>query len=150
MVLKNAIEAVKDPKWLEAMTLEYQALIDNGTWELVRRSPEQNVLSCKWIFKNKVNTDGSLARRKARLVANGYRQRDGLDYDQTFAPVVKPVTVRIILSLAVTRGWNINQLDVSNAFLHGYLDEEVFMRQPAGFIDEKFPTILYDILFCSQ
>lgn len=130
-------KAMEDPTWCLAMQEEFNALISNNTWELVHRSPEQNVLRCKQVFWNKENPDGSLAKRKARLVVNGMRQRDGLDYNQTFAPVVKPVTNRIVLALSVQNNWEVNQLDISNAFLHRFLDEGVYMRKPNGFIDKE-------------
>ena len=121
--------------WREAMELEYQSLIRNETWTLVKPPPRVNVIDSKWVFKVKKHSDGSIERYKAHLVARGFRQRFGLDYEDTFSPVVKPTTIRLLLSLAVTRGWSLRQLDVQNAFLHGILEEEVYMRQPPGFED---------------
>lgn len=131
--------AVKHPEWLSAMDDEIAALKHNDTWELVPRPRDQNVVGCRWIFKTKLKADGSVERHKARLVAKGYSQIHGLDFDDTFSPVVRPPTVRIILSLAVTRGWRLHQFDVKNAFLHGYLHEAVYMDQPPGYIDPHFP-----------
>ena len=90
----------------------------------------KNVVGCKWGFKIKRNSDGSLARYKARLVAKGYLQQYGLDYEETFSLVVKPTIVKIILALAVQFGWSLRRLDVFNAYLHGVLQEEVYMAQP--------------------
>ena len=118
---------------------ELHALAKNGTWDLVPRESHHNVVSCKWVFRIKRNPDGSVARYKARLVAKGFNQRPGLDYTDTFSPVIKPTTIRVVLSIAISSGWPINQLDVNNAFLHGHLDEEVFMSQPPGFIDPSRP-----------
>ncbi|KAL6347693.1 hypothetical protein AAG906_026222 [Vitis piasezkii] len=112
-------QALKDPKWHKAMSEEYDALVRNGTWELVPSNPSQNVVGCKWIFRTKRNSDGSIDRFKARLVAKGFHQRPGIDYYDTFSPVVKPTTIRLVLSVAVSNGWILRQLDVNNVFLQG-------------------------------
>jgi hypothetical protein len=100
------------------MDLEYSALMKNRTWHLVPPQKGRNVIDCKWLYKIKRKVDGSLDRYKARLVAKGFKQRHGLDYEETFSPVFKPATIRTILSLAVSKGWSMRQLDVQNAFLH--------------------------------
>jgi len=104
--------ALRDPEWLAAMQAEFDALQANGTWTLVPRPPNANVISGKWLFKNKLNPDDTLERRKARWVMRGFSQRPGLDFHQTFSPVVKPATIRTVLHLAATRRWPVNQLDV--------------------------------------
>uniref|UniRef100_A0A2N9IXX5 CCHC-type domain-containing protein n=1 Tax=Fagus sylvatica TaxID=28930 RepID=A0A2N9IXX5_FAGSY len=127
------------PQWQDAMTSEFQALQRQNTWTLVPSSSTQNLVGCRWVYKLKRNSDGSIARYKARLVAKGYHQQQGMDYDETFSPVVKPATVRLILSIAAQQNWSLKQLDVSNAFLHGLLKENVYMQQPPGFIDPQYP-----------
>ncbi|XP_071740896.1 uncharacterized protein [Rutidosis leptorrhynchoides] len=131
--------AFKDPNWQHAMTEEYNALIKNGTWTLVPRPSDTNIVLSMWLFKHKFNADGTLSRYKARLVANGRSQQVGIDCDETFIPVVKPATIRTVLSLAISRHWPVHQLDVKNAFLHGHLTETVYMHQPPGFRDPTRP-----------
>lgn len=133
-------QALHDPQWRKAMADECDALVRNGTWELVPPDPTQNIVGCKWIFKIKRNIDGSIDRFKARLVAKGFHQRPGIDYLDTFSPVVKPTTIRVVLSLAVSQGWPLRQLDVNNAFLQGHLSETVHMQQPQGFVDQDRPS----------
>jgi hypothetical protein len=130
---------MQDPLWRQAMAEEHQALLDNKTWSLVPRPPQANVVSGKWIFRHKFHSDGTLARYKARWVLRGFSQRPGLDYDETFSPVVKPATIRLVLQIAVSSSWPIRQLDVKNAFLNGYLDEVVYCQQPPGFVDPAHP-----------
>jgi hypothetical protein len=122
------------------MEAEFHALQQNQTWRLVPRPARANVVGSKWVFKLKYRPDGSVDKHKARLVARGFTQRFGVDYEDTFSPVVKPATVRLVLSLAVSRGWHLRQIDVNNAFLHGLLDEEVYMQQPPGFEDPQHPS----------
>ena len=93
-----------------------------------------------WLFRHKFNADGSLERYKARLVVNGKTQQVGIDCDETFSPVVKPTTIRTVLSLATSKSWPMHQLDVKNAFLHGNLNETVYMHQPPGFVDKSAPN----------
>jgi hypothetical protein len=136
--------ALSIPHWRSAMESEVQALHQNGTWTLVPPRSGINVIDSKWVFKVKKHADGTIERYKARLVAKGFKQRYGLDYEDTFSPMVKPATIRL-LSLAVTRGWSLRQLDVQNAFLLGVL-EEVYMRQPPGFVNSAHPTHLYRLV----
>lgn len=135
-------EALKSPKWQQAMREEFDALIKNGTWQLVPPSPGSNLVNCKWIFKVKRHADGSVERYKARLVAKGFSQCYGLDYAETFSPVIKPTTVRLHLSIAVSKGWSIRQADVKNAFLNGELQEIVYMKQPPGFVSGAHPNFV--------
>ncbi|KAK9089364.1 hypothetical protein Scep_028446 [Stephania cephalantha] len=128
--------ALKDPQWREAMEMEYKALIRTGTWSLVPASSSHNIVGNKWIFSIKKNSDGSVSRYKARLVAKGFKQMPGIDFDETYSPVVKASTIRVILTVAVQFGWSIRQLDINNAFLNGSLIEDVYTNQPLGFVDK--------------
>ena len=130
---------MKDAQWLQAMKTEFTTLQHNQTWKLVPQSTFMNVISYKWVFKLKHKYDGSIEQYKAWRVAKGFKHEDGFDYDETFSPVIKITTVRILLSLAISQKWFIHQLDVSNAFLHGELQETIFMEQPPGFINTVFP-----------
>ncbi|KAL0344878.1 UNVERIFIED_CONTAM: Retrovirus-related Pol polyprotein from transposon RE1 [Sesamum radiatum] len=125
-------EASKDARWVAAMNDELSALDKNETWELVPLPPGKRAIGSKWVFKLKLNPDGSVQRYKARLVAKGYNQIEGIDYFDSFSPVAKSVTVRVFMAVAVAKGWPLWQLDVNNAFLHGHLDEEVYMVPPEG------------------
>ena len=116
------------------MSDEYDALFRNFP-----PNPIQNVVGYKWVFRTKYLLDGSVDRFKARLVAKGLHQRPRVNFHNTFSPVVKPITVIIVLSLAVTREWTLRQLDINNAFLQGTLTEDVYMNQPQGFIDKDKP-----------
>ena len=136
----NIEEALSNTDWKMAMDSEYSALMNNKTWHLVPPQKGRNVIGCKWVYKIKRKKDGSLDRYKARLVAKGFKQRYGIDYEDTFSPVIKHSTIRIILSLAIFRGWSLRQLDVQNAFLHGYLYEDVYMQQPPGYEDPAKPN----------
>jgi hypothetical protein len=132
--------AAKSHAWRQAMNLEFDALLQNQTWTLVPSHPSQNIIGCKWVFRVKRHADGSVERHKARLVAKGFHQQSGVDYDETYNPVIKPTTVRTVLSLAISSGWSLRQIDIQNAFLHGNLSEEVFMSQPPGYQHPLYPN----------
>lgn len=133
-------QALADSCWREVMSDEFTTLLRHGTWDLVPAPQNVNFIGNKWIFRIKRKSDGSIDRYKARLVAKGFHQRPGVDYNETFSPVVKPVTIRAVLSLALMHAWPLKQLDISNAFLHGHLEEPVYMSQPSGFVDPNFPN----------
>uniref|UniRef100_A0A2N9FTN5 Integrase catalytic domain-containing protein n=1 Tax=Fagus sylvatica TaxID=28930 RepID=A0A2N9FTN5_FAGSY len=137
---KSMKSALQNLHWQQAMRDELHALHQNKTWSLVPRQADMNIVGSRWVFKTKLKSDGSIERFKARLVAKGYNQLEGLDFHETFSPVIKPTTIRLVLSLAITKGWSLRQLDVKNAFLHGHLKEVVYMEQPPGFSDPINPT----------
>lgn len=115
------------------MRLEIQALSDNQTWEVVDLPAGKKPIGCKWVYKVKYRADGNVERYKARLVAKGFTQLEGLDYHDTFSPVVKMVTVRYVIAMAAQQAWPLFQMDVYNAFLQGDLVEDVYMTLPQGF-----------------
>jgi hypothetical protein len=126
-------QAIKSAEWREAMAKEIHALESNNTWVLSPLPKGKSAIGCKWVYKIKYHSDGTVERYKARLVAKGYNQVHGIDYHDTFAPVAKLVTVRLLLSIAAIKNWSLHQLDVNNAFLQGDLNEEVYMKLPPGF-----------------
>ena len=132
-VPKTYKEAVKDPRFNGAMKSEIAALEDNYTWDVTHLPQGKRAISCRWLYSNKYRADGTLERPKARLVACGNRQKEGLDYKDTFAPVAKMNTVWFILKVAAAKGWEVHQMDIHNAFLHGDLEEEIYMQLPPGF-----------------
>lgn len=133
-------KAATDSLWKDAMAQEFSALISNGTWTLFPRPTHHHTIRNKSVYKIKRKADGTLDRFKARLVAKGFEQQSGVDYSDTFSPVIKPSTIRIVLALAAQFQWPIKQLDVSNAFLHGSLQDEVYMEQHQGFKDASHPN----------
>ncbi|XP_017696471.2 uncharacterized mitochondrial protein AtMg00820-like [Phoenix dactylifera] len=124
------------------MRLEIQALEENKTWSLTELPVRKSAVGCKWVYKVKHHGDGSIERFKARLAAKGYTQMEGLDYLETFSPVVKMVTIRTILALASYLNWHLHQLDVNNAFLHGELDGEVHMSFLPDFQSTNLSQVL--------
>ena len=115
------------------MEEELRALAQNHTWDLVPLPAGKRLVASRWVYAIKENSDGSLERHKARVVAKGFTQKYGLDYQETFAPMAKMNSVRILLALAAHRGWTLQQYDVKNAFLHGNLTEEIYMALPPGY-----------------
>ncbi|KAL2241729.1 UNVERIFIED_CONTAM: Retrovirus-related Pol polyprotein from transposon TNT 1-94 [Sesamum indicum] len=132
-------EAMKSKQWLSAMNEEMKSLEENKTWVLVPKPKNASIVDCKWIYKIKQENP---IKYKARLVAKGFTQKEGIDYNEIFSPVVKYTTVRIILALTAHYNWELKQMDVKTAFLHGDLDENIYMCQPAGFIDKSKPDFV--------
>ncbi|KAL0378046.1 UNVERIFIED_CONTAM: Retrovirus-related Pol polyprotein from transposon TNT 1-94 [Sesamum radiatum] len=126
--------AAKHEVWVQAMKEEIKMIEKNDTWELAERPKDKEVIGVKWIYKTKLNADGSIQKHKARLVAKGYSQLPGIDYTETFAPVARLDTIRALVAIAANKKWKIYQMDVKSAFLNGYIDEEIYVEQPQGFV----------------
>ena len=120
--------------WRQAAQTEYKSLMDHGTWQLVQLPPDKKRVGSRWVFKAKHDSTDAVERYKARFVAQGFTQVFGDDYNQTFSPVVRWESVRTTISLAVQYGMEIHQMDVETAFLNGWLKEDIYMKQPEGFV----------------
>ena len=130
---KEAINCVEKSKWIKAMNEEMESLTRNKTWQLKPLPEGRKAIGCKWIFKIKRGSDGKIDKYKARLVAQGYSQKFGVDYDEVFAPVVKQTTLRTFLTVAGMLKYTVRQYDIKTAFLNGVIEEEIYMRQPPGY-----------------
>jgi hypothetical protein len=133
--LSEALGGPDGDKWKESVEDEYKSLLENETWELTDLPPGKRAITTKWVFRHKYGPDGELVRHKTRLVAKGFQQKKGVDYDEVFAPVGKGTTLRVLLAAAANLGWSIEQMDVKTAFLNGEIEEELYMEQPEGMED---------------
>ena len=135
---KKVEEALKDENWVESMHQELHQFVRNDVWELFPSPKDTHVIETKWIFKNKTDEDGEVVRNKSRLVAQGYTQVEGIDFDESFAPIARLESIRILLSIVCIMNFKLYQIDVKSAFLNGFLNKEVFVEQPKGFQDPHF------------
>lgn len=142
---KNIHEACLDEYWILAMQEELNQFKRQDVWELVAPPEDHTIIGTKWIFRNKLDSKGNVVRNKARLVAQGYRQEEGIDYDETFAPVARLESIRLLLAYACFMNIKLFQMDVKSAFLNGYLKEEVYVKQPPNFEDSKFPNHVFKL-----
>jgi hypothetical protein len=134
---KIIVEAFASPDaddWKEAVCSEMDSILSNETWELIDQSYGCKHVGCKWMFKKKLRPDGTIDKYKARLVAKDYTQKEGDDFFDTYSPVIRLTTIRVLLSLAVSHGLLVHQMDVKTAFLNGELEEEIYMTQPDEFV----------------
>ncbi|KAL4590759.1 hypothetical protein LXL04_003702 [Taraxacum kok-saghyz] len=136
---KNVKIALDNYDWVEAMQAELNKFERNKVWRLIATPPNVSVVGLKWVFRNKVDKEGNVVRNKARLVVKRYYQQEGIDYEETFAPVARLEAVRIFLAYAASKKFQVYQMDVKCAFLNGELEETVYVEQPPGFVNEKFP-----------
>ncbi|GKF00269.1 retrotransposon protein, putative, ty1-copia subclass, partial [Tanacetum coccineum] len=127
-------------KWLNAMNVKMQSMKDNKVWELVDLPPNGKTFGHKWLFKKKTDMNGAIHTYKARLVAKGFTQTLGIDYEETFSLVADIRAIRILIAIVAFYDYEIWQMDVKTAFLNGYLNEEVYMEQPEGFVSQKYPN----------
>lgn len=140
---QNFKEALEDECCVNAMQEEIEQFVRNNVWMLVPRPESSNVIDTKWIFKNKFDEKGNIMRNKARLVAQGYTQVDGVDFDETFALVVGLEAIRFLLGISYFLKFKLYQMNVKSEFLNGYLNEEVYVEQPKGFIDPENLSYVY-------
>ena len=137
---KDAMTLPQWPQWQAAMEEEMCHIKELGTWDLVLKPTDTNIVGCKWVYKLKRDQKGEVSRYKARLVAQGFTQVPGVDYIDTFAPVAKFLTLHVLLTLAASHDWEIHQMDVKNAYLNGKLTETIYMKQPLNFVNPENPT----------
>jgi len=143
--LKKVEESLQDDSWVTAMHDELHQFTHNDVWTLVSRPSDQNIIGTKWIFKNKSDEHGTVIRNKAWLVAQEYTQIERVDFDETFVPVARLESIRILLSISCHLGFKLYQMDVKSAFVNGILQEEVYVEQPKGFLDPHYPQYVYKL-----
>ncbi|GJV21636.1 retrovirus-related pol polyprotein from transposon TNT 1-94 [Tanacetum coccineum] len=140
---KNINEALKDKSWVISMQEELNQFISNGVWELVPNPKDMAIIGTKWVNRNKLDENGVVSRNKAKLIAQGYNQQEGIDYGETYAPVARLEFIRILLAYACALDFKLFEMDVKSAFLNGIINEEVYVAQPLGFIDFAKPNHVY-------
>jgi adenine-specific DNA methylase len=134
-----------NPKWDNAMDEEMVALDVNVTWELVALPKDKKIIGHKWVYKVKHNANGSMNIYKTKFIAKGYAKTYGIDYEETYSLLAKMIIVKVIIATIVAKGWSSHQMDVKNVFLHGDLQEEVYMEQPLGYVDQTHPNLVYKL-----
>ena len=142
---KKVDEVLQDADWINFMHEELLQSVQNDLWDIVPKPNGVNVIGTKWIFKNKSDEHGTVVRNKLRLVAQGYTQVEGIDFDETFAPVARLKSIRILLAITCHLNFKLYQMDVKSAFLNGILQEEVYVEQPNGFVDPHRPDDVYKL-----
>ncbi|KAH9728331.1 Integrase catalytic domain-containing protein [Citrus sinensis] len=143
--LKSFADAKNDESWIMAMQEELNQFERNNVWELVPNPEHQSIIGTKWVFRNKMDESGVVVRNKARLVAQGYNKEEGIDFDETFAPVARLESIRMLLAYACHKDFILYPMDAKSAFLNGYIMEEVYVKQPPGFENEKFSDHVYKL-----
>ncbi|GJZ02259.1 zf-CCHC domain-containing protein [Tanacetum coccineum] len=142
---KDVNEVLKDESWVVAMQEELKQFVANDVWDLVPLPMSQSFIGTKWVFRNKLDENGIVSINKARLVAQGYNQQEGIDYDETYASVARLELIRILLSITCANDFKLYKMDVKSAFLNGFINEEVYVAQPPGFIDFQKSNYVYKL-----
>nr|GEZ79423.1 retrovirus-related Pol polyprotein from transposon TNT 1-94 [Tanacetum cinerariifolium] len=142
---KNVNETLTGDSWIVAMQEKLNQFIANDVWDLVPNPRNMNIIGTKWAFRNKLDDNGIVSQNKARLVAQGYNQQEGIDSDETYAPVARLESIRILLAYACALDFKLFKMDVKSAFLNGFINEEVYVAQPSGFIDFEKPNHVYKL-----
>ena len=142
---KRINDALLDEFWVLAMHEELNNFQRNNVWKLVPRPNDYPIIGTRWVFRNKLDKFGVVTRNKARLVAQGYNQEEGIDYDETFAPVARLESIRMLLSFASFKIFKLFQMDVKSAFLNDFIEEEVYVEQPPGFVNHQFSNHVFRI-----
>ena len=145
IVPKNIKEALADPEWVLSMQKELEQFERNKVWHLVEKPHDRSIIGTKWVFRNKLDESGNVLLNKSRLVVQGFSQIEGVDFEETFAPVARLESIRIILAFASHMDFKLHQMDVKSAFLNGFLEEEVYVAQPPGFEDYKNPDYVFKL-----
>ena len=142
---RNVNDALDNENWIREMNEKIEQIEKNKTWTLVPRPKNKNVIGTKWVFRNKLNEDGKVSRNKARLVCKGYYHEEGIDYSETFSPVARLGGVITLLAYVAHRWHKVYQIDVKSVFLNGIIDEEVYIKQPKGFLDPNKRDMVYKL-----
>ena len=142
---KNVYEALTDSDWIVAMQDELHQFERNQVWHLVPKPKDRTIIGTKWVFRNKLDEQGTVTRNKARLVVQGYNQEEGIDYEETFAPVARIEAIRILIAFVAFMEFKLYQMDVKSAFLNGYLKEEVYVMQPLVLKILNFQTMFLNL-----
>ena len=142
---KNIEEALVDDDWIVAMEEELNQFTRNDVWTLAPKPPHKVIIGTRWVFRNKLDESGNVVRNKARLVAQGYNQQEGIDFTETFAPIARLEAIRILLAFTSHKNIKLYQMDVKSAFLNGFIEEEVFVKQPPGFEDINFKDHVFKL-----
>jgi hypothetical protein len=143
MIQTHLQKLLGHPDWDTTMNEEYHSLMENDTWDLVPLPKGRKLVRCKWVYRTKYASDGSVERHKAQLVSKGFSQVEGIDYNETFSPIAKMNSIHLVLALVASHKWEVHQMDVKSTFLHGDLQEEIYMEQPPGYVQNDSSLVCH-------